>query len=51
MLGYPDAMFYAGVCNNNGEDVERDSVKAFHMFRSAANMGEIKGAIRTLQDW
>ena len=36
-LGYPDAMFYTGVCYTNGDGVERDSVKAFRMFRSAAN--------------
>ena len=40
-LGYPDAMFYAGVCYTNGEGVEADSVKAFRMFRSAANGGNI----------
>ena len=37
MLGYPDAIFYAGVCYSNGDGVERDSVRAFRMFRSAAN--------------
>ena len=40
-LGYPDAIFYAGVCYTNGEGVEADSVKAFRMFRSAANGGNI----------
>ena len=36
-LGYPEAMFYTGVCYTNGEGVEKDSVKAFQMFRAAAN--------------
>ncbi len=36
-LGYPDAMFYTGVCYANGDGVEKDYVKAFRMFRSAAN--------------
>ena len=40
-LGYPDAMFYTGVCYTNGDGVERDSVKAFRMFRSAANSKNI----------
>jgi len=40
-LGHPTAMFYMGVCYNNGEGTEKDSVKAFRMFRSAANVGEI----------
>ena len=40
-LGYPDAMFYTGVCYTNGDGVERDSVKAFRMFRSAANSRNI----------
>ena len=40
-LGYPDAMFYTGVCYTNGDGVERDSVKAFRMFRSAANGNHI----------
>ena len=41
MLGYPTAMFYAGVCYHNGEGTEQDSVMAFRMFRNAANAGEI----------
>ena len=36
-LGYPDAMFFTGICYTNGEGVEKDSVKAFRMFRGAAN--------------
>ncbi|MBQ3152891.1 MAG: sel1 repeat family protein, partial [Bacteroidaceae bacterium] len=40
-LGYPDAMLYTGVCYTNGDGVERDSVKAFRMFRSAANGNHI----------
>ena len=36
-LGYPDAMFYTGVCYTNGEGVEKSPEKAFRMFRSAAN--------------
>ena len=41
MLGYTDAMLYAGICYTNGEGVEQDSVKAFRMFRSAANSKNI----------
>ena len=40
-LGHPTAMFYMGVCYNNGEGTEKDLVKAFRMFRNAANIGEI----------
>ena len=36
-LGYPAAMFYAGVCYTSGEGTEKNNKKAFNMFRGAAN--------------
>lgn len=41
-LGYPDAIYNAGICYLNGTGVAKDSTEAFRHFRKAANLGQEK---------